>query len=214
MVTAFSDKEIVQLLKKQLNNFFTLTELESKEIDSIFQIVKCKIDYCFIRVDNKYFNTKREGIKEALFNPFHSAQYCIFLYYYSRTIYTEKNDTILADKIYYLNKALNAVDLFYGIEMPKFWACEHPIGSVMGRATYGEGFEFLQCCTVGGNKKLQYPVIGSDVHMFAHSQIIGNCHIGDHVLIGANCTIKDQDVPSNSIVFGMSPNLIIKSRKD
>ena len=49
--------------------------------------------------------------------------------------------------------------------------------------------------------------------MYAHAQIIGNCHIGDNVKVGAGCLVKDQDVPANSLVFGQSPNLIIKPVK-
>lgn len=37
--------------------------------------------------------------------------------------------------------------------------------------------------------------------------------IGDNVIIGANACIKGQDVPSGSIVFGESPNLIIKEKR-
>ena len=120
--------------------------------------------------------------------------------------------TLLADKIYYLNKMLNSCDLFYQINLPSFWGCEHPCGSIMGRAQYGEGFFFYQCCTVGGNHGC-YPVIGNNVYMYAHAQIIGNCHIGDNVKVGAGCLVKDQDVPANSLVFGQSPNLIIKPVK-
>ncbi len=46
----------------------------------------------------------------------------------------------IADKIYYLNRALNSVDLFYEVALPRIWSCEHPLGSIMGRAPYGENF--------------------------------------------------------------------------
>lgn len=39
------------------------------------------------------------------------------------------------------------------------------------------------------------------------------CHIGDNVTLGAGALVKDTDIPSNSIVFGQSPNLIIKTKK-
>ena len=39
---------------------------------------------------------------------------------------------------------------------------------------------------------------------------MGNSHIGDNCIIGAGTLVKDEDVPENSIVFGKSPNLIIK----
>ncbi len=168
-----------------------------------------KLENCFKQCTNKYYSSNGD----IYFNPYHSAQYTIFLYYFSNTIYKETTSTFLADKIYYLNKIMNACDLFYAIELPTAFMLEHPVGSVMGRAKYGEGFMFYQGCTVGGNKKLEYPIIGINVHMYANSSIIGKCHIGDNVLVGAGCLIKDQDIPSDSLVFGESPNLIIKRRK-
>lgn len=50
--------------------------------------------------------------------------------------------------------------------------------------------------------------------MCAGSSIIGDSVIGDNVLIGANATIKDEVVPSNVVVFGESPNLVIKRKKN
>ena len=38
--------------------------------------------------------------------------------------------------------------------------------------------------------------------------------IGANVMVGANTILKDEVVPSNVIVFGESPNLIIKKKKN
>jgi serine O-acetyltransferase len=102
--------------------------------------------------------------------------------------------------------------MFYEVNLPRYFQLDHPVGSVIGRATYGDGFSFGQNCTVGNNHGI-YPVLGENVKMCANSSIIGRCHIGDNVIIGANSGVKDEDIPANSIVFGYSPNLIIKRRK-
>ena len=107
---------------------------------------------------------------------------------------------------------LNGCDLFYEVELPDFFILDHPVGSVMARAQYGEGFLFRHNCTVGNNHGI-YPIIGKNVELCANASILGNCHIGDNVTIGAYACVKDQDVPDNSIVFGQSPNLIIKTKK-
>jgi serine O-acetyltransferase len=166
-----------------------------------------RLDRCFEPNPNKYYH--RNG--QTYFNPFHSGQYNIFLYIISNEVWKNGN-TQLADKIYYLNKALNCDDLFYEIELPEFFMLDHPMGSVMGRAKYGNGFSFVQCCTVGNNHGV-YPVICENVRMCAYSSILGNCHIGDNVTLGAHSAVKDEDIPSNSLVFGQSPNLIIKNKK-
>ena len=107
---------------------------------------------------------------------------------------------------------MNGCDLYHEVNLPHYFTLDHPVGSVMGRAEYGEGFSFGQNCTVGNNKGI-YPVLGENVRMCANSSIIGNCRIGDNVIIGANSGVKDEDVPDNSIVFGYSPHLIIKDKR-
>lgn len=69
--------------------------------------------------------------------------YCILLYWLSRELF-QNGKLELADKVYYLNKMLNAVELFYEVKLPAIWSCEHPLGSVMGRADYGDYFFFYQ----------------------------------------------------------------------
>lgn len=56
---------------------------------------------------------------------------------------------------------MNGVDLFYAIELPQKFGAEHPLGSVMGRAKYSEGFFFYQGCTVGGTvgKNAKYIIL-------------------------------------------------------
>lgn len=49
--------------------------------------------------------------------------------------------------------------------------------------------------------------------MCAGTSIIGKCRIGDNVILGAGALIKDEDVPDNSLVFGQSPNLLIKKNR-
>ena len=92
-----------------------------------------------------------------------------------------------------------------------FFTLDHPVGTVIGRGCFSNGFSFAQNCTVGNNKGV-YPVIGKNFRMCANSTVLGNCHIGDNVTLGAGTLVKDQDIPSNSLVFGYSPNLIIKQK--
>ena len=150
------------------------------------------------------------------FNPYHSVQYMTFLYYLSHDIYKNANAGQLCDKVYYLNKILNSVDLFYAVELPKVWSAEHPLGSIMGRAHYSDRFFFMQGCTVGGTGlmgKEVYPYLEENTCMYSNSTIVGNCHIGKNVKIGAGALVKNQDVPDNTVVFGQSPNLVFKENK-
>ncbi|UVR45945.1 hypothetical protein NXX63_10700 [Bacteroides fragilis] len=141
MLTAISEDQIANLLIKQLSAIFFVDDAEKYLIESQLKEVLLRCELCFSRNMNKYYSLKGE----TYFNPFQSAQYTIFLYYFSNQIFRIGICRLLADKLYYLNKIMNACDLFYEIE-----------------------------------------------------------------LIGANSGVKDEDIPNDSLVFGYSPNLVVK----
>lgn len=208
MLCDFEDEFILDLLFSQLQ-MFKLTKSEENLIRFSFNDTKKRLEYCFIHTSNKYYI--KDG--QAFFNPFHSGQWCIFLYYLSNTIFKSANDNnIVCDKIYYLNRMLNSCDLFYEITLPEVFHLDHPLGTVIGRGNFENYFSFSQGCTVGNNKGI-FPKFGKNVKMLSNSKIIGDSLIGDNVIISANTYIKDTNIPDNSIVFGMSPNLIIKHNK-
>jgi serine O-acetyltransferase len=203
-------EELSALIRRQLNHLFILREgAETDYLEASIDPTLSKIEHCFKHTANRYYH--QDG--QAYFNPFHSGQYCIFLYFLSRTISLNDPDyRTLADRVYFLNKALNAIDLFYEVELPDVFALDHPVGTVLGRAQYGKFFTFNQNNTVGENKGI-YPRIGENVYMASGSKLIGDSTVGDNVMLSANSYVKDADIPSCSLVFGSSPNLIIKSRE-
>lgn len=168
-----------------------------------------------ISKENKYVWAENK----IVFSPMHSVQYAVFLYLLSHSLYQNFFEEYEeAEKIYYLNKILHSCDWFYAIALPEVFFAEHSLGSVMGRADYGNQFFFYQGCTVGGNRdksgKLSYPVIGKNVLMYSNSSILGNAVIGNNVIISAGTTIVGDNVPDNSIVFGRTPDLIIKQKDE
>jgi serine O-acetyltransferase len=203
--------ELEALVSRQIETLFGFRQEEERasfKAGIAAALERC--EFCFSHTKNKYY--AKDG--STYFNPFHSGQYSIFLYFLSNSIFSlYPNLRTLADRVYYLNKALNGLDLFYEVKMPRVFFLDHPIGSVLGRATYGEGFAFAQNCTVGNNKGV-YPVIGQNVRMMASSMILGACNIGDNVIISAQSYVKDVDIPPCSIVFGAHPNLVVKARDE
>ncbi len=209
MIFEIPKEDIIEGLLRQLRSFFSLSDDEIESIKSFSDTVFERCEFCFSKNQNKYYS--RNG--NAYFNPYHSGQYTVFLYYFSNTVFKGgSHHARLADKIYYLNRIMNSCDLFYEVELPEIFMLDHPVGTVIGRAKYGNYFKFTQNCTVGNNNNV-YPVIGENVTISANSMILGNSKIGDNVILGAGACVKDQDVPDNSLVFGSSPNLIIKKRK-
>ncbi len=206
----FTDVEepgLISLLIRRLENFFIITDEEAALIREYHSKVIDKMNVCFRGIDNKYFNSNGE----ALFSSSHSGQYLIYLYFYSNIFAKEGNS--LKDKFYYLNKILHSVDIYAEVNLPPIFFFEHPLGMVLGRAKYGNNFFAMQGCTVGGNKG-HYPIIGDNVRMFSNSKILGRSKIGDNVWLSANSYVKDEDIPNNMIVFGQSPNLVLKENNN
>lgn len=193
------------LVSTQLQNIFGI----SANIDNYQDDVLKRLERCFRECGNKYYFSN----DNSKFSPFHSVQYSIYLYYLANTIYRIKGENELSEQIYYLNKVMNSVDWYYQISLPDIFNAEHPLSSVMGRATYSNRFFFYQGCTVGGNKG-EYPTMGENVIMYANSTIIGKSVIGDNVIISTGSIVKDDYIPENSIVFGQSPNLTIKIKDE
>lgn len=208
MVSKSIMDELTRIVLHQLNNlFFTSREEETVLIRYIYSAKKKTVE-CISAFNNKYFNGE--------IYPYNSVIYCVFLFWLGRIIWLKEAERKLCDKIYYLNKALNAVDLLYEIELPNIWSCEHPVGAVMGRAKYGNRFYFCQGCTVGGNYnkdgELIYPIIGDDVMMYSNSKIVGASVIGNNVSMAANSYVINTNIPDNSIVFGQGLNIVIKEK--
>lgn len=205
-------KEIKKTLQKQLNNFW----------DNHFDIFSSKYDLCF--------NLALEKTKTALsssknkyyffqgFCIYNSTHYTIFLYFLSNLIGKDLDSPSInnevADKLYYLNKIMHGIDLYWGIDLPEHILFEHPVGSVLGRASYGDYLLVYQGCTIGGSYRdgeIKYPSLGDNIIMYANSSIIGDCNIGNNVIVSANVCIVNTDVPDNVIVFGEKNNLVFKT---
>jgi len=208
MICDYSDDYLIDLIATQLK-IFKVTDEEMSKITSVLPEVKSRIEFSFSHSSNKYYN--KDGI--AFFNPFHSGQWCIFLYFLSNSLFKKSASNLtLCDKIYYLNRMLNSCDLFYEVKLPDIFFLDHPLGTVIGRGTFKNYFSFSQGSTIGNNKGV-FPIIGEKVKMLSNSKIIGDSQIGNNVIIAANTYIKDTNIPDNTIVFGSHPNLVLKENK-
>ncbi len=204
LVSDISKEMLIDNLIIKLKNFFYISDEEEEMIMNIQDEVFDRLSVCINGVDNKYF--KKEN--KAFFSYTHSGQYLIFLYLFSNQ--SAKNGyTSLKDKFYYLNKILHSVDIYSEVNLPEIFFLEHPMGTVLGRADYGNNFFAMQGCTVGGDKNT-YPILGDNLKMYSNSKILGKCKIGNNVILGADASVKNTDIPDNSMVFGQYPNLIIK----
>jgi len=206
MSQLYIHETIYEQLRRQLQNFFADIDLS---------VIEGKIDEAYERciaaisvTNNKYLNP--DGIPRFMLE--HSGCWSIFLYYLSNSL---RNIPGGAETVYYLNKILHSVDWFYEIELPSHFMVEHPLGSVLGRADYGDFLFIYQGVTVGGNISSSngvpvYPTLGNNIILFSDAKVLGDVHVGNNVIFGANSYVINEDIPDDSMVFGMSPNMVIK----
>ena len=216
VLSTLSNKELAVYVTRQVSYFFP-DDLSSSEneIERMIEVVMERVNICFSAINNRYFQV--EG--QSCFNHLHSDQYAMFLYFLSNTTYREGVNTRLCEKLFYLNKLLNGIDVFYEVELPDIFVFSHPIGAVLGRAKYSNYFLVSQECTVGAareaeaGKKSVYPVIGKYCAMYKGASILGNCNVGDNCKISAHSLLIDQDLEAHSIYIGTRLNHIIKENR-
>ena len=139
--------------------------------------------------------------KQDKFDHLHSSQYCIFLYYLSRSIfecYPEERD--ICNKLFMLNKALNGIDLFYEIKMPDRFFIGHSVGIVLAKASYDDYLVLYQNSTVGKNNG-KSPCLGKKTILFPNSAILGNSKTSENTTISQGARLIDASTEANTIVF-------------
>lgn len=215
-MSKFSDvcEHAAKLLIHQMKNYFI--DVNEQEIRSVVPEALGIVETNFKASANSRLN---DGVN-VRFDTNHSVTWMIFLYTVSH-ILGEKSScfqgesTVTADQVYYLNKIMHSNDWYHQIKLPTHFMCEHPLGSVLGRAHYGDYFMIYQGTTVGGNRTngtLFYPEFGDFVTMYANSTVLGNCKIGNNVIISADTYLINDNVPDNSYVFGVSPNIKVVTK--
>ena len=57
-----------------------------------------------------------------------------FLWFLGNTIWKETGDEDLPTRLFYINKIMHSLDLFYTVQMPDMFLLIHPVGTIIGRA--------------------------------------------------------------------------------
>lgn len=155
---------------------------------------------------------KVRGFEPGKFNHISSLQYTTFLYFLSNEIWLDEGFNNASEKLFLLNRALNSIDLYYKLRLPRTFVIAHALGAVMVNTTYGENFVFFQHTTVGrlGNK---VPTIGENVILFPNSMVLGDSTVGSNSVISAGTIVSNMTIPDDSLVFSNGPTLIVKPRR-
>jgi serine O-acetyltransferase len=207
------DKQVLALyLRNQLNSFFP--DQNIVEVENILRYMDdaiFRVGNCFKHIQKPYYNYAGS----LTFNHLHSDHYAAFLYLFANTVWKIDRNEVLAAKVFLLNKALNGIDAFYGIDLPEVFLFIHPVGTVLGRAKYSNYFAVYQNCSVGASEDLIYPTFNGETIMYSKSSVIGNCNIGSNTIFAANSFLINNDVKNSKIILGSFPdNRIIQNDKN
>jgi serine O-acetyltransferase len=159
-----------------------------------------RVEYCFAQIHRKYY---RQG-DAVLFDHLNGDHMATLLYFFGNTVWRETGDSELPTRLFYLNKILHGLDLFYAVTMPDIFMLVHPVGSVLGNARYQDYLVVYQNCTVGAVTDV-YPQFGSGTILYSRTTVLGNCRLGNDVVLAANAMIIDLDVPASTVVTGQFP---------
>jgi serine O-acetyltransferase len=198
--------DLLRYVAAQCVNFFpdARTPIDD-DLESALDDALMRLEHCFTHIRRKYFF---DG-ETYLFSHLQSDQYSMFLYLLSRSVFRLRGKHPLADKIYYLNKALHSIDVYYEVELPDIFLFRHSIGTVLGRAKYANYFTVGQNCTVGNNRGA-YPEFAEQCALYSGSSVVGDCSIGRNTHIAARSFVRNVAIPENSLVIGQSPDLDVK----
>ncbi len=197
MVTSISCGRLSSYLSAQLNSFFP--DDCPVNFNTEYNLIKLALDrleFCFQNVTLQHYY---DG-KDVRFNHLFSDHYVMFLWYLANSVWKEKGNCSLANKIYYLNKVLNGLDCMYDTQMPDIFLIFHGGGTMLGKAEYSNFFVVLQGCTVGSQKG-NYPKFGKAVSLTANSSVIGNCKIGNRTTISTRTTIFEKNIDNDKTVY-------------
>ena len=206
-----SEKEFYDFLKIRFAtvgvNFDEL--MEAGIIERSMQISEKR----FSLLKKKYFLNPKN--KKARFSATHYSGHALILYQIARECFLSGRSD-LAEKVYFLNIATTTTDLYYEIDLPLRTGCDHPFGTVIGRADFSAEsmLYFHQQCTVGGNFDSQnvpkYPKVEGLLFLHPRSSLVGETYCSGIVILGNGSYVKNLGTLNDCLIFGEHPDLIIK----
>ena len=189
-------------VKRQLQVFFPDGEVLPVDVlEGATQQALAAVARCFKRIALPGYT---RGESEGVLPHLHGDRYASFLALLARELSVGRHAD-LATRVYLLNKALHGIDLYHEVELPEVFLLVHPVGTVIGRAQLGNFLCVYQNCSIGGSPRedrLDYPVVGDGVLMYAKSGIFGKSKVGNRVVLGAGSLVINAQVPDDALVAG------------
>src|SRR5260221_1769346 len=129
MAISLPKHSLKSYISSQVNTFFPDDKLVNlNEYDGLVDIAIDRVDYCFRSVAHNRYN--KDG--KTILNHLYADQYLVFIWFLSNTLWREKKDPSIANKLYYLNRALHSFDCMYDTGLPDVFLVFHGAGTMLG----------------------------------------------------------------------------------
>ena len=202
MKLSLPKKELQTYTIKQLEIYFPDgRSLNGRDIDISFEQALERTENCFRYIKNAAYSDDH-GM--SFFSHLHSDQYAQFLYFWANSLWKLSENKAVCDKLSYLNKSLHNFFISYKGALPNIFFLTHPVGSVIGNASYSDFLVIGQNVTINTGEDPNgetVPKLGKGLYLAAGAKIIGNEPIGDRVSIGVDAFVYGQPIPNDSVVL-------------
>lgn len=199
MKTSLSKEELLNYVIKQMevyipDGYIVDCQCLRKALDRALE--RCEV--CFRHIT---FPGYCEG-GEAVFSHVHIDQYVTFLYFLANSLWTMEGEKEkrTCDKLINLFRILSGCVISYKCNLPDIFLIFHPVGSVIGNATFSDGLVILQNVTVSTPFIPNGTFIGRGCFLGCGATVMGNCRIGERVSLGVHSLVYNNSVPNDSIV--------------
>ena len=133
----------------------------------------------------------------------------VLMYRIARLLYLEGCEPWAADEFSLLGREIGHCELYYSASIGSGFKINHGLGTVVGaRSTIGDNCTIHQGCTLG-DRAGGRPTVGNNVMIYAGSSILGDIHIGDNSVIGANSLVIG-NFPAGSVIAGSPAKILHK----
>jgi serine O-acetyltransferase len=192
-------------VNRLLNNYLPSDENGIIDI-KITNLAIERTENCFTNIHRKYYNENGK----IRFNHLNSDHMVNFLWFMANSL-SQVDRIYEAEKLSYLNKIMHSIDAWHNISLPDVFLVVHPLGTVLGNAKYENFLVVYQNVTVGATTENKYPKFYGPSVLYSKASVIGDCAIGENVVLAANSLAINQDIKMNSIYIGNPSRNEIKS---
>lgn len=179
-----------------------------RDLEAVLATALARFEHCLAAIALPGYS--KDG--EPNFNHLHGDQWTIFLYFCANSAWKHHENIALASQFYLLNRALNAIVIMYDTQLPDIFLLNHAVGSILGKATYGNYFVAYHNTTIGSDDG-NAPVVGDRNVLYAGAAILGASRTGSGVTVAANATVLNRTISDDTIAIGSAGSFETFPRK-